>query len=64
MTAETALRVANKGLDLEAEMAALGRAAKQAAHGLGLASTETKAKALRAAADSIRALEYRYLVSG
>ena len=54
MTAETALRVAEEGLDLEAEMAALGRAAKDAAHTLGLADAETKAAALRAAAAEIR----------
>ncbi len=55
MNAETAVRLAEQGQDLKAEMTALGRAAKQAAHGLGLADAETKAAALRAAAAAIRA---------
>ena len=54
MNAETAVRLAESGQDLEAQMAALGRAAKQAAHTLGLASAETKAAALKAAAAAIR----------
>ena len=40
--------------DLRAQMHAIGRAAREAAAGLALASGETKAKALRAAAESIR----------
>ena len=55
MNAETAVRLADENSDLEAQMAALGRAAKEAAHTLGLADAETKAAALRAAAAAIRA---------
>ncbi|VTZ51785.1 gamma-glutamylphosphate reductase [Methylocella tundrae] len=48
-------RVENSGQDVETLMAGLGRKARQAAHTLSLASTETKNHALRAAAAAIRA---------
>ena len=41
--------------DLQEQMEALGRAARAASHELGLASSETKSKALKAAAAALRA---------
>ncbi|MGB8277128.1 MAG: glutamate-5-semialdehyde dehydrogenase [Methylovirgula sp.] len=48
------LKFVGSGNDIPAVMAALGRAARQAAHALSLASTEVKNKALRGAAQKIR----------
>ena len=50
-------------LTLEAEMFALGRAARDAAAKLRGASTETKNKALVAAADAIRAHQFKILAA-
>jgi glutamate-5-semialdehyde dehydrogenase len=50
-------------LTLEAEMFALGRAARDAAAKLREASTETKNKALIAAADAIRAHQFKILAA-
>ncbi|MHB8886123.1 MAG: glutamate-5-semialdehyde dehydrogenase [Methylovirgula sp.] len=49
------LKLVDASHDIPAVMAALGRAARQTAHALSLASTETKNNALFAAAQKIRA---------
>ena len=62
-TAVSTARAAEIEDSLESRMAALGRDAKAAAHALGLASAETKAKALRAAAAAIRARQDEILAA-
>ncbi len=53
----------NEPGDIRALMLSLGQAAREAAHGLALAPTEAKNKALRAAAEQIRAMAADILIA-
>ena len=62
-TAQATAETAGAEDDLNARMQALGRAARAAAHELGLATAETKDRALRAAAAAIRARQDEILAA-